>query len=84
MARKKKRLPLLENIEISDVAAEGKAVAKVDGMTVFVPFVAPGDRVDIQLTRKKNNYAEGRAVHFHSYSDKRVEPFCEHFGVILG
>lgn len=84
MARKKKRLPLLENIEISDVAAEGKAVAKVDGMAVFVPFVAPGDRVDIQLTRKKHNFAEGRAVHFHSYSDRRVEPFCEHFGVCGG
>lgn len=75
---------MLENIEITDTAAEGKAVAKVDGMAVFVPFAAPGDRVDIQLTRKKKSFAEGRVVRFHSYSDKRVEPFCEHFGVCGG
>ncbi len=75
---------MLENIEITDTAAEGKAVAKVDGMAVFVPFAAPGDRVDIQLTRKKRSFAEGRAVRFHSYSDKRVEPFCDHFGVCGG
>ena len=84
MARKRKRLPLLENIEITGTAAEGKAVAKVDGMAVFVPFGAPGDRVDIQLTRKKKSFAEGRITRFHSYSDKRVEPFCEHFGVCGG
>ena len=53
-------------------------------MVIFVPFVAPGDVVDIQLTRKKNSYAEGKAVHFHSYSPHRVEPFCQHFGVCGG
>ena len=53
-------------------------------MVIFVPFVAPGDVVDIQLTRKKNSYAEGKAVHFHSYSQHRVEPFCQHFGVCGG
>ncbi len=84
LARNKKQLPLLENVLITDVAAEGKAIAKVNEKVVFVPYVAPGDIVDIQLTRKKNNYAEGKAIRFHSYSDKRAEPFCEHFGVCGG
>ncbi|MDY4846320.1 MAG: 23S rRNA (uracil(1939)-C(5))-methyltransferase RlmD [Parabacteroides sp.] len=84
MGRNKKSLPLLEQVTITDVAAEGKAIAKVNDMVIFVPFVAPGDVVDIQLTRKKNSYAEGKAVHFHSYSPHRVEPFCQHFGVCGG
>lgn len=84
MKHKKKPLPVLEKIEITDVAAEGKALAKVDEMVVFVPWVAPGDIVDIQLTRKKNSYAEGRAVRFHKYAAERAEPFCEHFSVCGG
>lgn len=75
---------MLNEVTITDVAAEGKAIAKVNDMVVFVPFVAPGDVVDIQITRKKNKYAEGRAVFFHSYSEKRTEPFCRHFGVCGG
>lgn len=84
MARKRKQLPLLENIVITDVAAEGKAIAKVDGLTVFVPFVVPGDVVDVQLTRKKSNYAEGKAVRFEHYSDNRAEAFCSHYGICGG
>lgn len=84
LARNKKQLPLLEKVLITDVAAEGKAIAKVNEKVVFVPYVVPGDIVDIQLTRKKNSYSEGKAVHFHTYSDKRAEPFCEHFGVCGG
>ncbi len=84
MSKRKKQLPLLESVVITDVAAEGKAIAKVDGMAVFVPNVVPGDVVDIQLTRKKHNYAEGRVVRFVSYSENRVEPFCEHFGICGG
>ncbi len=84
MRRTKKPLPLLENVTILDVAAEGKAIAKNNDMVIFVPYVAPGDIVDIQLTRKKNSYAEGRAVNIHSYSTERVEPVCEHFGVCGG
>ncbi len=84
MARKRKPLPILENVLITDVAAEGKAIAKIDGMAVFVPFVVPGDIVDIQLTRKKKSYAEGRAVRFEKYSETRATPFCEHFGVCGG
>lgn len=84
MARKKKPLPLLEGVEIIDVAAEGKAIAKVDDLVVFIPFVAPGDIVDVQLTRKKRSYAEGKAVKIISASPNRSEPFCEHYGVCGG
>ena len=84
MARNKKQLPLLEKVTITDVAAEGKAIARVNDMVVFVPFVAPGDVIDIQLTRKKHSYAEGKAVFFHEYSSLRAIPFCEHFGVCGG
>lgn len=84
LARKKKQLPVLEKVTITGVAAEGKAIARVNDMVVFVPFVAPGDVVDIQLTRKKNSYAEGKPVRFHEFSEKRSEPFCEHFGVCGG
>ena len=84
MSRRNKQLPLLEQIEITDAGAEGMSVARVDGMVVFVPFVVPGDIVDIQLYKKKRNYAEGRAVHFHHMSPQRVEPVCTHFGVCGG
>lgn len=84
MARKKKTLPVLENIEITDIAAEGKALAKIDGMAVFVPYVVPGDVVDIQLRRKKHSFAEGEAILFHKKSDVRSEPFCPHYGVCGG
>ncbi|MBR7135350.1 MAG: 23S rRNA (uracil(1939)-C(5))-methyltransferase RlmD [Bacteroidaceae bacterium] len=84
MARKKKALPLLEKIEITGVAAEGKSLARVNDMVVFVPFVVPGDVVDIQLRRKKHSYAEGEAVNFHEYSSLRAVPFCRHYGVCGG
>ena len=84
MARKKKALPLLEKIEITGVAAEGKSLARVNDMVVFVPFVVPGDVVDIQLRRKKHSYAEGEAVKFHEYSSLRAVPFCKHYGVCGG
>ena len=84
MARKKKELPLLEKVTITDVAAEGKAVAKVNELVIFVPYVVPGDVVDLQLKRKKNHYAEDVAVKFHEKSPLRTEPFCSHFGVCGG
>ena len=84
MARKKKPLPLLEKITITDVAAEGKALAKVNDLVVFVPYVVPGDVVDLQVKRKKNKYAEAVAVKFHEYSPKRAVPFCQHYGVCGG
>ena len=84
MSRKRKELPILEQIEITDVAAEGKALARVDDLVVFVPYVVPGDVVDLKLTKKKHHYAEAEAIKFHKYSDKRAEPFCQHFGVCGG
>ena len=84
MARKKKELPLLEKITIMDVAAEGKALAKVNDLVVFVPYVVPGDVVDLQVKRKKNHYAEAVAVKFHEYSPVRAVPFCQHYGVCGG
>ena len=66
------------------MAAEGKALARVNDRVVFVPWVSPGDIVDIQLTRMKNSYAEGRAVKFHQYAAGRMAPFCEHFTVCGG
>jgi len=82
--KKKKPLPILEKILITGIAAEGKALAKVDDRVVFVPFVVPGDIIDIQLTRKKNSYAEGRAIYFHEYATVREKSFCEHYGVCGG
>jgi 23S rRNA (uracil1939-C5)-methyltransferase len=84
VTRKNKTLPVIEAVEITDIAAEGKAIARVNDMVVFVPWVAPGDIVDIQLFRKRRNFAEGRVVRFHQYSDNRVAPFCEHFTVCGG
>ena len=84
MARKKKELPLLEKVTITDVAAEGKAIAKVNDLVVFVPYVVPGDVVDLQVKRKKNKYAEAEAVKFHELSPIRAVPFCQHYGVCGG
>jgi len=84
VSRKRKELPLLEDVEIKDVAAEGNAVARVGDMVVFVPFGAPGDHVDIKLTKKKKNYAEGRIAAFRTLSPLRTEPPCSHFTVCGG
>lgn len=84
MARKKKALPILENVEITGVAAEGKAFARVNDCVVFVPFVVPGDVVDLQVVRKKHSYAEAEAIRFHQYSNVRAVPFCKYFGVCGG
>ena len=75
---------MLEKVTITDVAAEGKALAKVDDLVVFVPYVVPGDVVDLQVKRKKHHYAEAEAVHFHEYSPVRAVPFCQHYGVCGG
>lgn len=84
MAKKRRELPLHQSVKIIDVAAEGKSIAKVNGLTLFVPFAVPGDVVDIQTFRKRKSFAEGRVVRFVEYSKDRVEPFCEHFGVCGG
>lgn len=75
---------MLEQVEITDAGAEGMAVAKVDGLVVFVPYAVPGDVVDIQLYKKKKHYAEGRIERLISPSELRVEAKCQHFGVCGG
>lgn len=84
MARKRKEFPILENVTITDVAAEGKALARVNDMVVFVPFVVPGDVVDLKIRKKKHSYCEAEVVRFVKYSEMRVEPVCQHFGVCGG
>lgn len=84
MARKRKEFPILENVTITDVAAEGKALARVNDMVVFVPFVVPGDVVDLKIRKKKHSYCEAEVVRFVKYSETRVEPVCQHFGVCGG
>lgn len=84
MSRKKKPLPILEGVTITDVAAEGKSLTRVDDMVVFVPFAVPGDVVDLQVRKKKHHYCEAEVVRFIKYSERRAEPVCQHFGICGG
>ena len=84
MARKKKELPLYEGIEITGVAAEGNAIARVDDFVIFVPYGAPGDVADVKIDRKKRSYAEGHIERMIHPSDLRCEPRCTHFGTCGG
>lgn len=83
MSRKKQDI-ILENIEIESVAAEGKALARVDGTVLFVQFAVPGDIVDVKVTKKKKNYMEGYILRLVKPSAHRLEPFCSHFGICGG
>ena len=84
MSRKRKEQPIVENVRIEEVAAEGKALTHIDGKVVFVPFVAPGDIVDLKLLKCKKSFCEGKAVAIKEYSDLRVPVKCPHFGVCGG
>ena len=84
VSRKRKPYPVLEGAAISDVAAEGNAIARVDDMVVFVPYGAPGDIVDIQITKKRKSYAEGRIARIVKPGDVRIAPRCGHFGTCGG
>ena len=81
---KKRKFPLLESLEITAIGSDGKALGRHDNKVVFIPFVVPGDVVDVQVVQRKKNYEEGVAVRFHQYSDKRIEPPCTHFGICGG
>ncbi len=76
----RKKLPLIEKIEITDIGARGKAIARIDNFVTFVSNGLPGDVVDLQITRRKKSHQEGKVVRFHKYSTRRTEPFCQHFG----
>jgi len=83
LARKKKNITL-EKVLIEDYAAEGRSLARVEGKVIFVEQVVPGDVVDVRLTKNKKDWAEGWPAYFHSLSEKRVTPFCQHFGTCGG
>ncbi|SHJ86528.1 23S rRNA m(5)U-1939 methyltransferase [Arenibacter nanhaiticus] len=84
MARKNKR-EIFENVEVVDAGAKGKTIGKApDGRVIFLTNTVPGDVVDVQTTKKRKAYFEGEAIHFHTLSDKRTTPVCDHFGVCGG
>jgi 23S rRNA (uracil1939-C5)-methyltransferase len=82
LARAKRKY--YEGIEISDFGAEGKAIARINNMVTFVSHAAPGDIVDLEVTKKRSNYLEARVTRFQKYSDSRVQPVCKHFGICGG
>ena len=82
--RKTKQEIVINDVEVNDAGAEGKAIVRIDGMVVFVPFVVPGDIIDLKIIKKKKNYAEGRAIALKQPSPFRVEAQCPHFGICGG
>jgi 23S rRNA (uracil1939-C5)-methyltransferase len=80
----RKKTVVLQQLTVEDYAAEGKSLARTDGKVVFIAGAVPGDVVDVQLSKNKKDWAEGKAVYFHHFSKDRVVPFCEHFGVCGG
>lgn len=84
MTRKHKPYPILENVTIEAVAAEGKSLFHHEDKVVFVPFCVPGDIVDVQITRKKHSFMEGKVVKVIEYSNVRETPMCAHFGICGG
>ncbi|MCQ2341261.1 MAG: 23S rRNA (uracil(1939)-C(5))-methyltransferase RlmD [Paludibacteraceae bacterium] len=81
---KKKNLPLLEDITITDIAAEGKALVRIDDLVCFVPYCVPGDVVDLQVTKKKHSYMEARVARYKQLSPNRCEAVCSHYGTCGG
>jgi len=75
---------IIENVEVIDIADNGKAVGKTGDLVIFVSRAVPGDVVDVQVTRKRKKYVEGLPVRFSKYSEWRVEPFCNSFAVCGG
>lgn len=84
MGRSRKNKPFYENVLITDIGAEGKAIARVEGMVIFTTHVIPGDVVDLQVTKKRKNYSEAKVVNLIKKSPDRVASFCEYFGTCGG
>jgi 23S rRNA (uracil1939-C5)-methyltransferase len=80
----RKKNVVLQNVLVQDYAAEGKAISRVEGKVVFIEGAVPGDIVDVQLSKNKKEWSEGKAIRFHEWSKDRVESFCQHFGVCGG
>ncbi|MEK6614899.1 MAG: 23S rRNA (uracil(1939)-C(5))-methyltransferase RlmD [Bacteroidota bacterium] len=73
-----------QNVEITDISTEGKGIGRVNNIVCFIDFAVPGDVVDIEITKKKSNYREGKVIQYQKYSKKRTEPVCKHFGTCGG
>lgn len=84
VSRKQKKTVVYEKVRITDVAAEGKSLARIGDKVVFTTHVVPGDVVDLQVIRSRKRYEEARVVQFHQYSEERAVPFCSHFGLCGG
>ncbi len=84
MGRSRRNKPFYESVKITDIGAEGKAIARVEDMVIFTTHVIPGDVVDLQVTKKRKSYQEARVVNLVEKSADRIDAFCEHFGVCGG
>ena len=84
MSKKSSKNVIIENVLVQDYVAEGKSIAKIDELVVFIDNAVPGDIADLRIKRKKRNYAEATAIKFHKYSEFRTDAFCEHFGTCGG
>ena len=84
MGKRRKDYPLIEGLEITTLAAEGKAMGKHDNQVVFVPMAVPGDVVDVQIRKHHRRFMEGTVVRYVKKSELRVDHFCEHFGICGG
>ncbi len=80
----RRKLPAYQDIVIEDIAAEGKSIARIDGMVVFIKDAIPGDVVNLQVVKKRKSYREAVVTKYISYSDQRLDPFCSHFGTCGG
>lgn len=81
---RKKDLQIIEKVRITDIVAEGKAIARIDNQVLFVPMLVPGDIVDIRVRKKRKKFLEGSVIRFHEYSPERIKPRCAHFGICGG
>ena len=84
MSKRNRQQPIVENVTITDYAAEGKSLVRIDDLVVFVPFAVPGDVVDLKILKKKHSYAEAVVVRMVQPSPVRAVPFCRHFGICGG
>ena len=75
---------IFQDIEITDISTEGKGIGRVNNIVCFIDFAVPGDMVDIEITKKKSNYREGKVIMYQKHSAKRIEPACQHFGTCGG
>src|ERR1051326_631608 len=73
-----------QSVEIFDISTEGKGIGRVNNIVCFIDFTVPGDVVDVEITKKKSNYREGKVIQYHKRSGKRTEPVCRHFGTCGG